>query len=75
VHTQRITGISALRRAIPALVVTALAVSGAAASGQAAAAPHGSAVAAAPVISTVAGGVGGPAKATTVALGSLCGLS
>jgi sugar lactone lactonase YvrE len=74
VRIQRIMGISTLRRAFPALVVAALAVAGPAASGQAAAAPHGSA-ATAPVISTVAGGVGGPAKATTVHLPPPCGLA
>ena len=72
-----ITGISGLRRGGPALVVAALASAVLAGAGPAAAAAHSSGPAApgvrrpagpAGVISTVAGGVGGPGQATKVGM-------
>jgi len=80
---KRIAGVDSLRRGMPALVVTGLVAAAAVAGGGPvlAAAHRGGgtaprAVAAGPsgVISTVAGGVGGPARATRVALDP-CGVS
>src|SRR5215470_10484306 len=77
---QRITGIGSVRRGVPAVVVSALVAAALAGGGPAAAAARPGYVRApragptAGVISTVAGGVGGPAKATNVAIYS-CGVS
>jgi trimeric autotransporter adhesin len=75
-------GIGSLRRGVPVFVSAALVVAALAGGGPAAAAaqpgdaraPQGSA---AGIISTVAGGVGGPARATRVAIGPYgpCGVS
>jgi sugar lactone lactonase YvrE len=69
-----------LMRSVPATAAAALAVAALAGSGPAAAAAHRdgrtathSGTAPAGTISTVAGGVGGPGKATGVALASACG--
>ena len=78
---QRIAGTSGSMRSVPALVVTVLGLAALSGTSSAAAAGHpdGAAAAgaghatAAGLISTVAGGVGGPGKAHSVALGSLCG--
>src|SRR5215467_12577015 len=80
---QRTAGISGLMRSVPALAVAVLGLVALAGTGSAAAAGHpGGAAApgaghatAAGLISTVAGGAGGPAKARDVALGGLCGVS
>src|SRR5215467_11751407 len=80
---QRTAGISGSMRGVPALVVTVLGLAALAGTCPAAAAGHpGGAAApgaghatAAGLISTVAGGAGGPAKARDVALGGLCGVS
>jgi hypothetical protein len=80
-HTARIQVTGRLRRGIPGTLVLALvAAASLAGTGPAAAAQHGAVgrpagrLAAAGIISTVAGGLGGPAKGTKVALGSPCGL-
>ena len=70
----RIAGMGWLARGVSALAVTALAAAGTAGVGASA----GAAVAAPPVagtISTVAGGVGGPARATNVPITNACGVS
>src|SRR5690242_4616308 len=73
VGANRIAGMGWLSRGVPALAVTALAVAGTAAGGASA----GAAGAAPPAgtISTVAGGVGGPARATNVPITDPCGVS
>src|SRR5215472_947911 len=80
-RTARIQMKGRLHRSVPGLLVLALVTTGAlAGAGQAAAARHGAADVRAPwnaagrsvaagTISTVAGGLGGPAKGTKVALG------
>jgi ribulose-5-phosphate 4-epimerase/fuculose-1-phosphate aldolase len=83
--TQRVARISRLRQGVRAGAVTALAVAALAGAGPAAAAHRGGAAAhagqaPAGTISTVAGGVGGPGRATKVALdvglgASTCGVS
>jgi len=73
VGANRIAGMSWLMRGVPAVAVMALAVAGTAGGGASA----GAAVAAPPVpgtISTVAGGVGGPARATNVPITNACGV-
>jgi sugar lactone lactonase YvrE len=80
--TERIAGTGSLARALIALMVTALAAAALTGSGPAAAAarpggpkaPTARLAAAAGTISTVAGGVGGPAKGTKVALAGPCGV-
>jgi NHL repeat len=74
VGADRVAGMGWLSRGVPALAVTALAIAGTAGGGASA----GAAVAAPPTpgtISTVAGGVGGPARATNVPIADPCGVS
>jgi NHL repeat-containing protein len=74
VGANRSAGRGWLARGVPVVAVTALAVAGAAGGGASA----GAAVAAPPApgtISTVAGGVGGPARATNVPITDPCGVS
>ncbi|HET7247962.1 MAG TPA: hypothetical protein VFJ07_24355 [Streptosporangiaceae bacterium] len=67
-----IAGRGWLARGVPVVAVTALAVAGSAGGGASA----GAAVAASPgTISTVAGGVGGPGRATNVPITDPCGVS
>ncbi len=79
-QTGRFTGTGGLRRGAAALVSAALVSAALAGGGPAAAAAHSDDVAvprtgtAAGVISTAAGGVGGPARATSVALDNPCGV-
>src|SRR5690348_13051909 len=79
--TQRITGVGSVRRGAPALAAALVVVAALVAGGSPAAATAQPPGAGAPrggpgagVISTVAGGVGGPAKATTVAV-TACGVA
>lgn len=78
-RTQRFTRGGGLRRGASALVAVALPVGALALGGTANAAARpglpGAARAPAGVITTVAGGVGGPAAATRVALNLPCGVS
>src|SRR5215469_6529031 len=80
--TQRITGTSNVRRGVPALVAALASAAVAGGSPAVAAAYTGGTAAREPdhtatagVISTIAGGVGGPGKATKVALFNPCGVS
>ena len=80
--TQRITGTSNVRRGVPALVAALVSAAVAGGSPAVAAAYTGGTAAREPdhtatagVISTIAGGVGGPGKATKVALFNPCGVS
>ncbi len=74
----RIAGMGWLARGVPVAAVTALAVAGTAGAGTSAAAQAreaGAQPAVAGTISTVAGGVGGPARATNVPITDPCGVS
>jgi hypothetical protein len=79
-HTHRFSGSGKLRRGASALVAAALPLGALAGGGTASAAAHPDRAGAphataAGVITTVAGGVGGPAAATRVALNFPCGVS